>query len=73
MKVERKDGESLDSLIRRFEKKVSGIRHEMNKNRYYKSPSDIRNEKNEKIKRLKRIEEKKRKEFRKRYKSMKRK
>lgn len=48
-----RDGESLESALRRFKKACEreGIMQELKKREYYRKPSEIRNEKNREIKR----------------------
>lgn len=50
MKVKLEHGESVESLIRRFSKKVkkSGLLEELQERRYYKKPSVIAKEKKRK-------------------------
>ena len=63
MKVERKDKESLNSLINRFNKKIEkyNIFSDFRENMFYESPSDIRHKKKQRKKREKRIKDKKNK------------
>lgn len=59
--VKRKEGELIESLIRRFKKKVikNGIIQEVKERNYYEKPSDKRKrKKKESIRRIKRTQQK---------------
>lgn len=54
MKVQQQHGESAESMIRRFMKKVkkSGLMEELQERRAYKKPSEITKEKSRRRKRV---------------------